>query len=190
MTLRFWIVVLVVGAPGVSWAHGGEEETTTDAHHAELRTMLQERLGDAYDMPVAGLDTADADDGSILFTQHCASCHGDTGVGDGPAGASLDPTPSDLTNGDQMVFISDAGFMEVIGAGLEGTGMPAYDGVLSEQEQLNVYAYTKTMRVTSDEEDDHVCSVLAVRHTPFDSTPTGWLLFVGALGAGIVLRRS
>lgn len=192
MMLRYLtIVLLVIGVPEVLWAHGGgdEDNTSIDEHHEELRATLQEKMGDAYDDPVVGLGSADVDNGSALYTQQCASCHGETGVGDGRAGASLDPTPSDLTNGDQMTFISDAGFMEVIGAGLENTGMPAYDGVLTEQEQLDVYAYTKTLRVTSSKKDDHACSVHAVHHAHSDSTH-GWLVVLGViLGVGAMLRR-
>ncbi len=189
MATRFWFVVLIVCVPSVSWAHGDSGGTTIDEHHAALRTMLQDKLGDAYDTPVAGLDTADADDGFALYGQHCASCHGESGVGDGPASAGLDPKPSNLTNGDQMAFISDAGFMEVIGAGLESTGMPAYDSVLSEQEQLNVYAYTKTLRVTSEEEDDHLCSVIALHNAPRSNHTPAWLALL-ALGAVVAFRRS
>lgn len=35
--------------------------------------------------------------GSIMYASLCASCHGDTGLGDGPAGVSLKSMPSDLT---------------------------------------------------------------------------------------------
>lgn len=35
--------------------------------------------------------------GSLSFDLHCASCHGPTGRGDGPAGKALRTTPADLT---------------------------------------------------------------------------------------------
>lgn len=35
--------------------------------------------------------------GQRLYAQHCASCHGSTGRGDGPAADSMRRTPSDLT---------------------------------------------------------------------------------------------
>ena len=44
--------------------------------------------------------TADApaiERGRTLFEQHCASCHGKTGRGDGPAAATLAIKPPDLT---------------------------------------------------------------------------------------------
>ncbi len=38
-----------------------------------------------------------AESGKQLFTEHCASCHGISGKGDGPAASSLKRTPADLT---------------------------------------------------------------------------------------------
>jgi mono/diheme cytochrome c family protein len=35
--------------------------------------------------------------GEVLFKHHCASCHGVSGVGDGPVAAGLLKKPSDLT---------------------------------------------------------------------------------------------
>ncbi|MBM4382779.1 MAG: cytochrome c [Deltaproteobacteria bacterium] len=35
--------------------------------------------------------------GAALFAKHCASCHGATGVGDGPLAAELRTPPADLT---------------------------------------------------------------------------------------------
>jgi mono/diheme cytochrome c family protein len=35
--------------------------------------------------------------GAVLYHQYCASCHGPTGKGDGPAATSLQQPPADLT---------------------------------------------------------------------------------------------
>jgi len=35
--------------------------------------------------------------GAALYRVHCASCHGETGEGNGPVAASLSPPPADLT---------------------------------------------------------------------------------------------
>ena len=34
--------------------------------------------------------------GALAYREHCASCHGPSGAGNGPAGAALSPPPSDL----------------------------------------------------------------------------------------------
>jgi mono/diheme cytochrome c family protein len=40
---------------------------------------------------------AELESGADLYTSYCASCHGVSARGDGPAGATLEPPPSDLT---------------------------------------------------------------------------------------------
>ena len=41
--------------------------------------------------------TASTPSGAVLYERHCASCHGESGRGDGPAAAALSPPPTDLT---------------------------------------------------------------------------------------------
>jgi len=38
-----------------------------------------------------------ASTGAVLYRQYCASCHGTTGHGDGPASGALTPPPTNLT---------------------------------------------------------------------------------------------
>jgi mono/diheme cytochrome c family protein len=42
-------------------------------------------------------EPATKSDGAALYSEFCASCHGVTGKGDGPAAAGLERAPSDLT---------------------------------------------------------------------------------------------
>ena len=51
---------------------------------------------------------ADIESGKKLFAQRCASCHGDSGAGDGPVAAALpaDQKPRNLAQG-QMKFATD-----------------------------------------------------------------------------------
>jgi mono/diheme cytochrome c family protein len=41
--------------------------------------------------------TNPAERGKALYSQHCVSCHGISGIGDGPAATALKVRPSDLT---------------------------------------------------------------------------------------------
>jgi mono/diheme cytochrome c family protein len=113
---------------------------------AAVRDRLRAELGAAYDQPVEGLDTANADHGKVLYEQHCASCHGATGKGDGSAAAGLPAPPSDLTDRFHARFYSDAGRMRVIEAGAAESGMPAYGAVLSRADLLDVYAFVRSLR--------------------------------------------
>ena len=40
----------------------------------------------------------DATSGAALYSHHCASCHGNSGRGDGPVAVSLKTPPADLTS--------------------------------------------------------------------------------------------
>jgi mono/diheme cytochrome c family protein len=51
----------------------------------------------AGDSKTAGPDLVLAEMGGEVFASRCAPCHGSSGVGDGPAAASLKVPPADLT---------------------------------------------------------------------------------------------
>jgi len=61
--------------------------------------MDPRRLGTiALALPLlACLPTTSSPNGAALYRRHCASCHGTSGRGDGPAAAALNPPPNDLT---------------------------------------------------------------------------------------------
>jgi mono/diheme cytochrome c family protein len=47
-------------------------------------------------MPITGY-SQNTDNGKNEYSNHCASCHGQTGKGDGPVAKSLSKAPADLT---------------------------------------------------------------------------------------------
>ncbi len=97
--------------------------------------------------PVGG-DQAAIDAGKTLYTQNCETCHGTTGLGDGPAGASLDPKPGDLQKA--YANTSDGFMFWVLSEGGSAAGLSAsmasYKGVLSEDEMWKILAYVKTLK--------------------------------------------
>lgn len=116
------------------------------AEMAATRDKLRADLGDAYDQPVAGLDTANPDNGKALYATHCASCHGDAGKGDGPAGKGLNPPAADFTDAFHARFYSDAGRVRIIEKGSPNTAMAGFEGTLDRQQILDVYAYVRSLR--------------------------------------------
>jgi mono/diheme cytochrome c family protein len=93
-------------------------------------------------------DQAAIDEGKTLFTQNCESCHGPKGLGDGPAGASLDPHPANLEIA--VKEASDAYMFWVVNEGGAAAGrsasMASYKGILSEDEIWKILAYVKTLK--------------------------------------------
>lgn len=113
---------------------------------AATRDRLRGELGAAYDQPVPGLDTADATRGRELYGQHCASCHGPSGKGDGPGAAGLNPPPADFTDAFHARYYADAGRVRIIEKGAPDTAMVAFEGQLDHQQILDVYAYVRSLR--------------------------------------------
>jgi mono/diheme cytochrome c family protein len=78
--------------------------------------------------------------GEALFKQQCTSCHGDSGHGNGPAAATLNPKPRDFTqsNGWQRGYhITD--IFQTISGGIKGTGMAAFDFLLPSDRMALVH---------------------------------------------------
>jgi putative copper resistance protein D len=49
-----------------------------------------------YQRPAVPYHASSIAAGALAYREHCASCHGPSGAGNGPAGAALSPPPSDL----------------------------------------------------------------------------------------------
>src|SRR4029077_7755304 len=78
--------------------------------------------------------------GQAVFAQSCSSCHGPAGRGDGPAGKSLHPPPADLTDPAEMRTVTPLDVYRKVTIGVPGTGMPSFDGKLSEADRWAVAA--------------------------------------------------
>jgi mono/diheme cytochrome c family protein len=83
--------------------------------------------------------------GAEIFETQCASCHGDDGMGDGPAGSALDPVPAPVAHTAQMM--SDAYlFWRTNDGGADfSSAMPAWKDVLSDNEIWSVIAYIRAL---------------------------------------------
>lgn len=132
------LTVLVLSAVILA-ACGGGGNTGTSAPEppAEYKGKTNPMAGNA--------DAATA--GGATFAERCASCHGATGMGDGPAAASLDPKPADLAAveknlGDDFIFwrIMDGGSMAPF-----NSAMPAQKGILSEDQVWQLVTYIRTL---------------------------------------------
>lgn len=72
--------------------------------------------------------------GAAVYAQHCASCHGATGAGDGPAGRALKSPPGDLAWLSQVPTVEWEPFMYwsvAEGGAPFGSAMPAYKDALA-----------------------------------------------------------
>lgn len=95
------------------------------------------------------VQAADVDQGKKLYGQFCASCHGQSGKGDGPAAAALNPKPRDHTDKEYMSKLSDEDMFKVIKNGGASVGksplMPPWGASLKDDQIKDVVAYIRTL---------------------------------------------
>jgi high-affinity iron transporter len=92
--------------------------------------------------------TADLAEGRLLYQANCASCHGATGRGDGPAGRGMNPAPPAVGDAATMHDVSPATMYRIVSVGIGGTPMPAYGGSLTPDQRWNVVNYLISLRAT------------------------------------------
>ena len=113
----------------VSEARALEAAIEGKASPAEIERRahaLAGRLLAAYPVPLAPQAVPDLARGALLYAEHCASCHGATGMADTPAARALDPHPVAFADRDRARHRSLFGLYQVIGQGLEGTAMQSF----------------------------------------------------------------
>lgn len=77
--------------------------------------------------------------GSKLFQTNCALCHGPKGIGDGPAGASLNPKPRNLIEGKWKVGGDSISLYTTLTKGIAGSSMPGFAHFKSEDRWAMVH---------------------------------------------------
>jgi mono/diheme cytochrome c family protein len=129
------LVILVVSALVLS-ACGGSSAADTPNIPAEY----------AGKSNPLGSDAAAA--GQSIYVVQCASCHGESGKGDGPAGQALTPPAANLIEStakyddDYLHYrIAEGGSMDPY-----NSSMPPFKNVLSDDEIWQVVAYMNTLK--------------------------------------------
>lgn len=84
-----------------------------------------------------------AAEGKRLYEWRCVSCHGRTGIGDGPiAGNLIGPPPGDLTDDEWTHGDRPDQVLAVITKGVDGTMMAGWDTAFNPDELRALAAYT------------------------------------------------
>ncbi len=112
---------------------------------AALSVRFTAALGSeaALELPKRPLDLAE---GQRLYQDNCSSCHGSLGLGDGPAGAALNPRPPAIGSAAVMAAVSPAMMFRKISVGVTGTAMPAFAANLTADQRWNVVTYLASLR--------------------------------------------
>jgi cytochrome c oxidase cbb3-type subunit 2 len=89
--------------------------------------------------------------GKEVYSNNCAACHGDSGEGDGICAAFLAPAPRNFSRGifrfkstPTGSLPTDQDLFRTVSIGVQGTPMPPWRYILSEEERWAVVGYIKT----------------------------------------------
>lgn len=139
----FLVLILVMGALALAACDGGSEPAPASGG-LERPDPPAEYAGKSN--PKAG-NAAAAEAGKATFVANCASCHGESGKGDGPAGGALNPAPQDLSAlreglSDAYLFwrISEGGILEPF-----RSAMPAWGNLLDEDQIWEIITFIRTL---------------------------------------------
>lgn len=102
----------------------------------------------ALELPRQPLDLAA---GQRIYAQRCATCHGDRGLGDGPAAQQGAVAAPAIGSRDAVADASPALMYRIVSVGVAGTPMPAWAGTLSADQRWNVVAYVTQLRASDEE---------------------------------------
>src|SRR5262245_6565048 len=109
-----------------------------------LAHQLRGHVIHAYNVEVAPKRPPDLHMAAELYQTQCAACHGLQGQGDGPAGANLDPAPSNFHDRQRMDQRSIYGLYSTITLGVQGTAMASFR-TLSEDERWALAFYVSAL---------------------------------------------
>lgn len=116
------------------------EEKRPGGEIKAMTAALSEAVTRAYDIKLAPRATPVPASVSNLYQQMCAACHGATGLGDGMAGAGMEPAPANFHDNERMNELTLFGLYNTITLGVEGTGMASYAN-LSEAQRWSLAAF-------------------------------------------------
>jgi high-affinity iron transporter len=111
----------------------------------QLQRRFSTSLGTAgaMDLPDSPLDAVE---GQTLFVKNCASCHGEKGAGDGPAGRALSPPPPAVGITSLTPELTSTLAYNVISVGVRGTAMSGFASSLTPQQRWNIINYIYSLR--------------------------------------------
>jgi mono/diheme cytochrome c family protein len=89
--------------------------------------------------------------GKTIFSINCASCHGATGQGDGPAAVALNPKPRNFTEGYWRYGSGLARVVRTITEGSPGTGMASFS-ILPLEDRIAAAHYVRSFSTNAGED--------------------------------------
>jgi len=156
LILAIVVAVTMVSGSAVVWTF------------AEDNSGIPEGFKKAELVPLPPADFIEA--GKRVYFTKCVWCHGVDGAGDGPAADRLWPRPRNFNQGTFKIRHTASGelplfdykkpvkgqndLFETVTHGLPGSAMPSWEGILTEEQRLQVLSFVTTQLVKDRKFDD------------------------------------
>jgi mono/diheme cytochrome c family protein len=99
--------------------------------------------------------------GKTLFEANCASCHGSSGRGDGPAASTMKPRPRNLaSSGGWINGYGLPGVFKTLSEGIRGTSMAPFD-YLSKKDRMAMAHYVQSLSSFEKQENPQAIAALS-----------------------------
>ena len=135
-----WTVILIFASASAQAGgtplndHTGSEMAKSSGH------LLSTEETDNRKIPMS-IERGSINRGRDLFLRNCASCHGETAEGNGPAAESMTPRPANLNKMSGMHPDSDFALIIENGKG----SMPAWKNILNESQIWDLVKYVQSL---------------------------------------------
>lgn len=123
------------------------QNTAPAAQISSAAQLLRREIIATYQVSVSPRRAPKLDQAIVLYQTLCASCHGASGHGDGPAGKSLDPKPANFHDAVRMNQRSVYGLYNTITLGVNGTAMTEHTQ-LSDDQRWALAFFTSNFRTS------------------------------------------
>jgi cytochrome c len=139
----------------------------------------------------AKVDPAMIEAGKKIYFRKCVWCHGVDGAGDGPGADRLWPRPRNFNQGTFKIRHTASGelplfdstkpvagqndLFDTVTHGLPGSAMPSWDGILTEQQRLQVLSFVTTQLIKDRKFDDktETFTILDINNKNLKQIPYG-----------------
>jgi high-affinity iron transporter len=119
---------------------------------AELAKSAKDKLIVAYNIIPYPKQLPTLQSGKTVYLENCAQCHGESGKGDGPSRATMNPkkpVPANFTDSERIASLSPFKVFNTTTFGIEGTAMASF-AALSEEQRWQVAFYVFALRFSAD----------------------------------------